>query len=285
MKTNIGTRFIIARIFLIIAKTLLILLVLGLVWWFAQRPSLNRDWAVDQKIMPTISFDGNLVDVKNVRNFKYKTTEDYVAGYYDRTYDLDKIESVYYVIEPFSTKDGPAHTMLSFGFADNVYVAVSAEIRKEKGESFDPLKGMLNQYEIMYVIGDENDLIKLRANYRKDEVYMYPIKTSKENMQALFSSVMRRADKLSKQPEFYNTIWNTCATNILNHVNDLRSEKISWGKKILLPSHSDQVAYDAGLIDTSLLLPEARDYYRINQLSEAFANDPNYSKLIRREKR
>lgn len=80
-------------------------------------------------------------------------------------------------------------------------------------------------------------------------------------------------------------IWNTCATSILRHINALRSEKISWSKKILLPSNSDQVAYAVGLIDTSLPLSEAREYYKINDLSEEFADDENYSIFIRKERR
>ena len=62
-------------------------------------------------------------------------------------------------------------------------MTVSAEVRKEKGESFNVLPGLMNQFEITYIVGDENDLVKLRANYRKDAVYMYPIKTSKDKMQ------------------------------------------------------------------------------------------------------
>ncbi len=118
----------------------------------------------------------------NVRNFTYRSAADYTPGYYNRTYNLDEIESVYYIIEPFSEVDGPAHTMLSFGFSGGVFVTVSAEIRKEKGESFDVIPGLMNQFEIVYIIGDENDLVKLRANYRKDSVYMYPINTPKEKM-------------------------------------------------------------------------------------------------------
>jgi hypothetical protein len=72
---------------------------------------------------------------------------------------------------------------------------------------------------------------------------MYPISTPKEKIKSLFSSVMHRADKLSREPEFYNTLWNTCTTSILEHVNNLREEKISWSKKILLPSRSDDIAY------------------------------------------
>jgi hypothetical protein len=262
---------------------LLITLTVGLAWWLSQKPSLYRDWAVDQAILPTISFSGNLVEVKNVRNFQYKTTTDFTSGYYNRTYNLDEIESVYYIIEPFSKMDGPAHTMLSFGFSGGVFVTVSAEVRKEKGESFDAVPGLLNQFEIVYIVGDENDLVKLRANYRKDAVHMYPIKTPKEKMQGLFSSTMHRADQLTKEPEFYNTLWNTCATSILRHVNAMRTEKVSWNQKILLPSHSDDIAYELGLIDTKLPLPEAREYYKINALSEKYADDVNYSERIRVE--
>ncbi len=250
MKINIEFRSFAVRAFKFLGRSLLILfkvfwqifqrvfllsfmflLTIGLAWWLSQKPSLYRDWATDQDILPAISFDKNLVEVKNVRNFNYNSATDYSVAYYDKIYDVDKLDSVYYIIEPFSTMDGPAHTMLSFGFADGSYVSVSAEIRKEKGESFDPIEGMMNQYEIVYMVGDEKDLVKLRANYRKDAVHMYPINTPKEKMQSLFFSVMHRADKLSKEPEFYNTLWNTCTTSILTHVNALRDEKISWSKK------------------------------------------------------
>lgn len=148
---------------------------------------------------------------------------------------------------------------------------------------------MLNRYEIVYIIWSEDDLIKLRANYRKDDVFMYPVKTSKQNMQELFVSVLERADELSKNPEFYNTVTNNCTTSILDHVNDLRAENnkdlIAWSKQILLPSHSDSIAYDAGLIDTDLSLEEAREYYKINELSQEFGESEDYSQLIRKPRK
>jgi hypothetical protein len=79
-----------------------------------------------------------MVEVKNIRDFLYTSSTEYEMRYYDETFDLDSIESVYYIIEPFSSVDGPAHTMLSFGFENGRYVTVSSEIRKEKAESFSP---------------------------------------------------------------------------------------------------------------------------------------------------
>ena len=171
-----------------------------------QKPSLDRDWAVDQEFLAEIRFEWDKVEVKNIRDFVYRAWNDYDAGYYDETFDLDSIESVYYIIEPFSQYDGPAHTMLSFWFNNGRYIVVSPETRKEKWESFSAWLWLANKYEIAYIVWSERDLIKLRANHRKDEVFMYPIKTSKQNMKKLFVWVMKRADELSKKPEFYNTL-------------------------------------------------------------------------------
>lgn len=266
-------------------RVFLIGFLLFLAWWLSQEPSLYRDWSPDQDKLASITFNKNIVNIKNVRNFRYTSPTEYTPSYYSSSYNIDNIESVYYIIEPFSEYDWPAHTMLSFWFTWWVFLSVSAEIRKEKWESFDTVNWLLNQYEIVYIVWDENDLIKLRANYRKDSVYMYPIKASKEKIQALFLSVMHRAVKLSKEPEYYNTLWNTCATNILWHVNNLREEKIPWNKKILLPSRSDSIAYELWLIDTSLTLKEAREYYKINDLSMKFPADRWYSLNIRKDRK
>ncbi|MDD2871965.1 MAG: DUF4105 domain-containing protein [Candidatus Gracilibacteria bacterium] len=281
------TKIIILIIDKLYIPIFMIFITIGFAWWSSQTPSLYRDWQASEAILPEITFNSGSINIKNVRNFSYISDTQYTPNYYDETYDIDKLETLYYIIEPFSDYDGPAHTMLSFGFSDGKYATISAEIRKEIGETFDPFRGIMNQYEIVYIVGDENDLIKLRANYRKDTVRMYPVNTPKEKIQQLFQTALHRADKLTKEPEFYNTLWNTCTTSILKHVNSLREEKITgFDTKILLPSNSDKIAYDLGLIDTKLSLEEAREYYKINELSEKYGNDnENYSKMIRKERK
>jgi len=274
-------------ILLIISKLLLPIFILFLflifAWRSSQTPSLYRDWTDTESILPWITFSWNIIKIENIRNFNYKSREDFVVNYYDSEYSLDDIESLYYIIEPFSDYDWPAHTMLSFWFSDWRYLTVSAELRKEKWEWFDPFLWIMNQFEMVYIIWDENDLVKLRANIRKDTVRMYPMNATKKQIKELFKSVLHRANKLTKEPEFYNTIYNTCTTSILKHVNTLRDNKISsLDMKIILPSNSDKIAYNLGLINTELSLDEARKYYEINELSEKFWNDENYSKKIRK---
>jgi Domain of unknown function (DUF4105) len=172
--------------------------------------------------------------------------------------------------------------MLSFSFSGGKTVVISAELRKERGESFDAVKWILNQFEIQYIVASETDVIKLRTNYRHNQVYMYPIDTPKEKIQQLFRSMVIRADKLTREPEFYNTLWNNCTTTILQHANALRQEKIDGGKYTLLPAHSDQIVYEAGLIDTKLPLEEARAYYRIDETARVAWTGSIFSDTIRK---
>lgn len=246
------------------------------------KPSNDRAWNDDQNILPYAEMDNNLISIHNIRNFTYSSTTSYKVDYYDKTFDLNKLEKVWYVVEPFSGIPGSAHTFLSFEFADDNFVSISVEIRKEKGEAFHPVKGLFNQYELMYVIGDEKDLVKLRSNYRKDLVYLYPVKAPKEKVKSLFLDMIDRTNKLKGSPEFYNTLTNTCTTNIVHHVNKITPERVPFFNiRILFPANSDKLAYKLGLIDTDLSFEEARVKYNINERAMKYADNPDFSRKIR----
>jgi hypothetical protein len=245
------------------------------------KPSNDRNWSTDQAVLPSAEIEGDLVSIKNIRNFSYASTTSYIPNYYNRTYDINKLKKVWYIVEPFSGYVGAAHTFLSFEFEDNIFVSISVEIRKEKGETFSALKGLLRQYELTYVIADERDVVKLRSNYRKDLVYVYPVKADKEKAQTLFLDMVQRANELKENPEFYNTLTNTCTTNIVRHVNNITSERIPFSLDILFPANSDKLAHEVGLLDTDLSLEEARKKHLINDKALKFANDINFSVRIR----
>jgi len=253
------------------------------IWQFTLQPSNNRDWSPDQTVLPYAEFDGDKVTIHNIRNFEYDSTTEYIPAYYDKTFDLDELSSVYYLVEPFGSI-GAAHTFVSFGFNNKDYVAVSVEIRKEKGESFSPTKGLFRQYELMYVVADERDVIKLRTNFRKDPVYLYPVETTPGKMRLAFIDILERVNKLAKEPEFYNTFTNTCTTNIARHVNKVTPNRIPKDLRLLLPENSDELAYELGLIDNSITLEEARAKYLINEKAELYANAADFSIKIREMK-
>lgn len=267
------TRAVLAVLPIVSGYALLVLLV---------RPSNERDWNLDQVQLATAEFVDDQVTVHNVRNALYRSTSDFDVRWETRRYDLSRLESVWFIVEPFSDWRGPAHTFLSFGFGDDDYLALSVEIRKERGESFSPWWGLLRQYELAYVAGDERDLIGMRANHRKDEVFLYPVRATPAQRRALLQSMLQRANALAAAPEFYNTLTNTCTSNIVDHIEAIAPDRIPWSYKTLLPAHSDDLAFDLGLIDTELPRERYRAAHRINERAAAHADDPAFSQAIRR---
>jgi hypothetical protein len=256
--------------------------ILAAAGWSTIRPSHDRDWRPDQAVLPHAEFAGHLVHIRGIRNFSYITPERYAAAYYDKTFDLDKIESAWFVLSPFSRDwRGPAHSLLSFGFADSQFVAISVEARKEQGESYSVLKGLLKRFELMYVIGDERDLIELRANYRGEEVYVYPVRASRADIRRLFVEMLERANRLRDNPEFYNSVTSNCTTNIIRHVNSIAPRKVPYRLSVLLPGYADKLAYELGLLDTNLTLEQARRRYRVNGRAKRYADRPDFSIRIR----
>jgi hypothetical protein len=247
--------------------------------YFFATPSAERDWSPDQRVLPRATIAGDKVTIENMRNFSYKSTSEYVPRYETRTYDLGKLDAVWFIVERFGDAPAIAHTFLSFGFGGE-YVAISVEIRKELGETYSPLKGLLRQYELMYVIADERDVIGLRTNYRRDPLYMYPVTTTPEKIRRVFVEMLERSNKLAAEPEFYNTLTNNCTSNIVRHVNTI-SNRIPFSYKVLLPAYSDQLAYDLGLIPTDRPFAEVQAAHRIDSLAQRQPVDPNFSRLIR----
>jgi hypothetical protein len=250
-------------------------------WCLLLHPSNERAWSVDQQRLPRIDIDGDRVTVHGVRNFVYRSTRDFDAVWEDRNYDLSSLRSAWFVEEPFSSFAGAAHTFLSFGFADGRYLAVSVEIRKEAGESFSPWKGLYRNYEIMYVFGDERDLVQLRTEQRKDTVYLYPVKAPPPVVRAMFVDIVARANALTKQPEFYNSLTNTCTTNIAAHVNRIAPGVVPFSWQLVLPGYADERALQLGLLDFQGTIEAARQRFRINERARRAAGATDFSARIR----
>ena len=254
----------------------------SLVVLIVTQPRSDRQWVAQQAVMSHADVRGDSVHLYRIRNFSYTKEEEFTPAYEDRHYDLDKLESVWFIVTPFSKHwRGPAHTFVSFGFADSQYIAISVEARREPGETYGPVTGLFKQFELIYVIGDERDLIGSRAVYGGYDVYVYPIRTSRERIRALLLEMLQRSNALATKPEFYNTLTNNCTSNVVDHVNHIVPRVVPHGIKTILPGYADEVAYSLGLIDNSISLDEARRRYRVNDQARQFAAAPDFSLRIR----
>lgn len=246
------------------------------------QPSNDREWTPEQAVLASADFHGKKVTVHNIRNCRWRTLDDFTLEHYDKTFDLRKLRSVDFIVVPFNESPSLGHTMLSFGFDGDEYLAVSVEIRKERGEAFNPINGFLQQYEIIYVVADERDVIQRRVNCDLSDVYLYRSTATPEQAQKLFVDVMKRVNKLTKEPEFYDTLTNNCTTNIRNHINHLGVLAVPYDYRVLLPGYSDRLAYDLGLIRHRGSYEETRLQAKVNYQAYLHRDDPEFSKKIRR---
>lgn len=258
------------------------LFALLMLWWRGIEPSNERDWQPDVAVLPYAEIEGDVVTVHNIRNFDYRSETDYTPAYYDKRFDLRKLEGADLVAVYWM---GPAiaHIFVSFAFAGGDHLAVSIETRKEKGEAYSTLKGFFRQYELYYVVADERDVIRLRTNYRNDppeDVYVYRLQSPLENVRRVFLEYINEINELQVRPKFYNTLTTNCTTGIWLHTL-VNPDHLPFSWKILASGYVPEYAYEAGRLDTSLPFPELKRRAHINVRAKAADGAADFSRLIR----
>jgi len=249
------------------------------------RPSNDRVWRQEQSVLAYADIDGTHYTLRNIRDYQYFSVDDYVVNYVDRSLDLSQIQSVDFVMVPFVKTDALAHTMLSFGLDDGTWLSMSVEIRKELGERYSPIAGFGPKYELMYVLGEERDLIRLRTEHYQNKVYVYPTVAKPEQAQALFVDMMQRMNGLVDRPEFYNTLTNNCTTNLKDHVNRVSPIQIrenAW--QVLLPGFSARYAYQIGLLDNRIPFEDLESIAYVNDLTDQDFDAATFSQNIRKKR-
>jgi hypothetical protein len=249
-------------------------------WWGTIKPSNDGDWQPDVARLPRVEVRGEQLIVHNVRNFDYRTENDFTARYEDRTYDLSTLRGV----DVFMSYWGSpyiAHTIMSWQFDDAPPLAISIETRKRKGQEYSALKGFFKQYEITYVVADERDVVGLRTNHRGEQVYLYRLKSTPALARALLLDYVASINDLVEQPQFYNAFADNCTTTIRRHREhvDPDSPPIDW--RLFANGYLDQRLYDRGIVDTSLPFEDLRRLSQIDAKAKAADRDPDFSQRIR----
>ena len=263
------------------------LLGFGLVWvalvlWWSIIPASNsRDWQPDVAVLPYAALEGDRVTLHNIRNFEYRTATDFTPRYYDKAFDLQQLESVD-LISSYWAGEAIAHLLVSFGFGGQDYIAISIETRKERTENYSSIKGFFKQYELIYVVADERDIIRLRTTYRQppEDVYLYRTRIPPARARRLFLDYVREINQLVEQPAFYNTLTTNCTTNILFHARASGGiARYNW--KILLSGYAPDYVYDIGGLDTSLSFVDLKQRSHINARAQTADDAPDFSQRIR----
>lgn len=247
-------------------------LMLGLlVWWETIDPQSERAWAADVAQLVAIETDKHQPDVvhlRNVRNFVWRSDTDFTPRWEARSYDLSQLESVDVALSYWM---GPAiaHTLVSFGFADGQHVVFSIEIRKEQHEQFDALAGFFKQYEMALVAADERDILAVRTNVRGEQVHLYRVNMAQDSMRELFMAYARQASQLAFSPRFYNTLTANCTTIVWQLARRIGQElPTDW--RLLASGYLPEYLRDVGALASMQPLELQRAQGHITQRAQTW---------------
>jgi hypothetical protein len=248
-------------------------------WWLSLQPSNERDWLPEVAQLPRAQIDGDLITISNVRDFRYRSEDDYDAHWDVRRYDHSQLVGV----DMFLSYWGSpviAHTIASWEFADGEHLAISIETRKERGEVYSAVLGFFRQFELYYVVADERDVVGVRTNHRGEDVYLYQLKTPVHTARAILVDYLEEVNRLAEQPEWYNALTHNCTTTIRRHAQHVAAGKpFDW--RILVNGYIDQLGYERGQIDTSLPFAELRRRSHVSEKAQAAGDAADFSTRIR----
>jgi Domain of unknown function (DUF4105) len=258
-------------------------LVLGVIaWWLSITPSHDRNWRPEVAVMPRAFIDGDRVRLTGVRNFDYRSRDDFTVRHEEREIGLSHVTGLDFYVSYFWSESPVAHTWVSFLFDNAPPLSVSIETRPEVGRGFEPIASMFKQFELIYVVGEERDLVGVRAIHRREAVYLYRLNTSPDDARRLLMVYLTRINELADRPEFYNLFTNSCTINIIRYAN-AAGRKGRFDIRHLFNGLIDSYLYQSGRVDTTQPFDELRRLSLINEAAQAAdgAPEPDFSRRIR----
>ncbi len=253
-------------------------------WWNGFKPSHDRDWIPELARLPTIAREGDVLTVSNLRDFRWRSEEDYDQRWETRRYDLSKITGTDIFLS-YWAGESIAHLLVSFTFSDQAPLTFSVEIRREKGEEYSALAGFFRSYEMAYVAADERDIVGLRTNARHEDTRLYRLTASPAQSRDLLLAYVEDVNELAARPRWYNTLMTNCTTVVYHLVGTVAPEwkfSLPLDPRVLLSGYLAGYLQQIGALRQDIPLDELTRRARISDKARALSlDDPDFSAKIR----
>ena len=259
--------------------TLFVAFVVVDLWWFTLKPSNDRAWQPDVARTAWAEINSDEITIHNVRNCDYRTETDFTCHWETRTVRLSQITGMDVAINYWGSP-WIAHPIVSFQFADARPLCFSIETRKTIGQQYSTLEGFYRQYTLIYVVAEERDVIRLRTNYRREDVYLYRTMATPAQARERFREYINTLNVMHEKPRWYNAVTSNCTTSIrTQRTANLRKP---WDWRILLNGKMDEMLYQDHAIATGgLPFSELKQRSLINERARAADQNPDFSSIIR----
>ena len=248
-------------------------------WWNSLQPRGQADWSRDVARTSTAEIDGDSLRVSNVRNFRWRSNIDFDERWEEREYRLSNVSGADLFLS-YWAGESIAHAVVSFGFEDGRRLAWSIEVRKLRAEEYSAFAGFFRQNEVAMIAADEQDVVKVRATVRGEDVRLYRLDIRPETARRLLMAYAAEANEVAARPRFYNTLTTNCTT-IVYRLASLLDPGIPLDFRIILSGYLPGYLYEHDFLERSMPLSEIVRRASISEKAVGPANDPGFSDRIR----
>lgn len=249
-----------------------------LVWWMRLRPRQDRVWEPTAAVLPRVIRTGDVFTIENVRNFEYRTLDDYVQKFETRAYRLANLRGLEIV---FFTWGSPwmNHPAFIFDFGEDGRICMSIEVRFRKGQKYSVVRSLYRQQELIFLAADERDVILRRTKYAQGEGgYLYRFIADLSEIRAAFLDYVDAINSLYDTPRWYHALFANCTTSFYRLANS--RWRLDW--RVFVNGRLDRALYSAGRLDHSVPFPELRRRAYLNDIANE-APAEGFGDYVRRE--
>jgi hypothetical protein len=234
-------------------------------------PSLIREWDEDVRVLAGVEWSGtSAVRLTSIRNWSYSRDSIGAKSYFDASLDSEHIVDLWMYEQELDDTGLIAHTFLVFEFDERYgphrYLGLSVETRRESGEEYSLIGGMLRSFEVTHIWATEQDLVTRRVEYLDYPLVRYRLEIPEEVRSRIFLKFAEETAELAETPRWYNTATNNCTSSLIRYVNESEPTAIPTHYSYVLTGKVDDYLRKLGYLDPDYSLAITRDYLAANEL-------------------
>lgn len=234
-------------------------------------PSLERHWDEDVRVLAgvALSEDGS-VRLTDIRDWRYAVDSIVDKSYFDATFDPADIVDLWMYEQILDKRGLIAHTFVVFEFDESYgparYLGISVETRRESGEKYSLVGGVLRDFEVTHIWATERDLVTRRVQYLDYPLTRFRLNLPADSRARVFTQFTRETSDLASRPSWYNTVTRNCTSSLIQYANESRPGALPWHYSWIFTGKVDEYLAELGYLDPQSMVAITREYLAANEL-------------------